>query len=118
MDLLEKSIGKPDSSFLNYENVSPYLASKNNINNIIGIKDLKVRLYTEPALDWQKQNRNRKYEDLNAYTIEKFYLSLQKNGCKKVELIKTENKGYRADGRRHPHAWSIVDREGLLMWME
>jgi hypothetical protein len=118
IDLLEKSIGKPDSSFSDYEMYSPYLAASGNINNIIGIKNLKVRLYTEPALDWQKQNRNRDYEDLNAYTIEKLFSSLKQNGCNKVELIKTENKGYRANGTRHPHSWRIVDREGLLKWME
>ncbi len=118
LDLLGKSIGKPDSSFSNFEKYSPYLASSGNINNIKDIKNLKVRLYTEPALDWQKQNRSRNYEDLNAYPIEKLYLSLKQNGCEKVELIKTENKGYRANGTRHPHSWRIVDREGLLKWME
>ncbi len=118
LDLLEKSIGKPDSSFSNYELYSPYLTSTGNISNVIGIKNLKVRLYTEPALDWQKQNRKRNYEELNAFVIEKLYLSLKQNGCDKVELIKTENKGYRANGTRNPHSWRIVDREGLLKWME
>jgi hypothetical protein len=117
IDLFEKALGKPDSSFANYEMYSPYLVSKNEIRNIAACSNLKVRLYTEPALDWQKQNRNREYEDLNAYVIEKLSTTLKAKGFRKVELIQTENKGYRADGSRNPHSWRIVDREGLLKWI-
>ena len=29
----------------------------------------------------------------------------------------TEKKGYRANGDRHPHSWSIVDKKELIKWM-
>ncbi len=34
-----------------------------------------------------------------------------------VEYIPTENKGYIANGERHPYSWSIVDKEELVDWM-
>jgi hypothetical protein len=44
-------------------------------------------------------------------------MDLKKDGFKHVELITTENKGYRANGQRHPHSWSIVDGKDLIKWM-
>ena len=34
-----------------------------------------------------------------------------------VELIQTQNKGFRANGERNPHSWSIVDVDDLIYWM-
>ena len=45
------------------------------------------------------------------------YNNLKIKGLKKIELINTKNKGYRADGTRHPHSWAIVDKENLLNWV-
>jgi hypothetical protein len=50
--------------------------------------------------------------------LEQLYLLLSdKTKNKKIELIKTENKGYRNDGNRHPHSWSIVEVDDLLRWI-
>jgi hypothetical protein len=42
---------------------------------------------------------------------------LKKSNFKQVEYISTENKGYRANGDRHPHSWSIVDKDKLVEWI-
>ena len=117
VDMLEKTLGEPTKSFENYKKVSPYLASINYSQNIDFLKNIKTRLYTEPDLEWQKINRNRDYEDLNAAVLEKLYYSFSDSGVKKIEFIQTKNKGFRADGTRHPHSWSIVDKAELLKWI-
>ena len=39
------------------------------------------------------------------------------SGFDKVEYIPTENMGFRANGERHPHSWSIIDKVGLIKWI-
>lgn len=115
---MDTALGTPADSLHNYEAVSPYLFSKHNTHNVAALKNIKVRLYTEPALDWQQTNRQRSYEDLNAFMLENLSLDLKKTGFKHVEFITTENKGYRVNGgHRHPHSWSIVDGKDLINWM-
>ena len=117
VDLLERELGESSKSLEIYQKISPFTASSNTTENINFLKNIKVRLYTEPDLEWQKTNRNRTFEDLNAAILEKMYRSFIAAGAKQTEFIQTENKGFRADGTRHPHSWSIVDRENLISWI-
>ena len=117
VEMLEEEIGKPEISIEKYKILSPYLISSNSTINIENLKNIKVRFYCEPDLEWQMKNRGRKYEELNAYKLEKTYNSLVNLGNKKAEFIKTENRGIRANGEKHPHSWNIVERESLLKWI-
>jgi len=118
INLIEQSFGKPSESLLKFRELSPFLLSESSTSNMEYLKNIKVRFYTEPALEWQKKNRNRSYEELNAYMLEKAYDLLRKLGSNSVEFIKTENKGIRANGTVHPHSWSIVDKSSLLFWLK
>lgn len=117
VEMFEQEIGKPEVSIEKYKILSPYLISSNSTINIENLKNIKVRFYCEPDLEWQMKNRGRKYEELNAYKLEKTYNSLVNLGSKKAEFIKTENRGMRANGEKHPHSWNIVERESLLKWI-
>lgn len=109
--------GNPKDSLLKYETFAPFTYETKNTSNLAFLKDIKIRFYTEPDLIWWKTNRNIDKEDLNAFFIEELYKNLQLQKFPKVELITSQNKGYRANGTRHPHSWSIVDRDELLKWM-
>lgn len=117
VDLLEKSIGNPKDSIQNYKKLSPYLSSIDYNENIKYLKNIKVNLYCEPDLEWQGENRNRKYKELNAYMLDMACKSLNKLGNTKAKFIKTKNKGYRANGERNPHSWSLVNKKELLDWI-
>lgn len=117
VNLFEQNLGNPETNIEKYKDLSPYLISQNSINNIKYLKNIKVRFYTEPDLEWQSLNRNRKYEDLNAFKVEKTWEALKNLGNKKAEFIKTENLGIRANGEKHPHSWSIVEKEDLIRWI-
>lgn len=58
-------------------------------------------MYTEPDTLWWKENRMAGYE------------KLKENHFTDIEYIPTKNKGYRTNGERHPHSWSIVDTMDL-----
>ncbi|PIF45282.1 hypothetical protein CLU96_2283 [Chryseobacterium sp. 52] len=116
--LFEKEIGKPDADYEKYTIFSPYLMSAGlKEGSIQYLKNIKTRWYCEPDLKWQLENRNRTYEELNAYMLEKANESLLKLGNKNTELIRTENRGIRADGTKNPHSWNIVEPNELVKWM-
>ena len=117
VSLFEQNIGNPENNIEKYKALSPYLISQNSVNNIKYLTKIKVRFYTEPDLEWQSLNRDRKYEDLNAYKVEKTWEALKKLGNDKAELIKSENLGIRSNGEKHPHSWSIVEKKYLIKWI-
>jgi hypothetical protein len=117
-NMFDKKFGDPADGITNYEQNSPYTFQTQNIDNLRGLENLKIRLYTEPDLKWWKENRNNDFEDLNAFYIQSLFKKLKKEfGKNSIELINTENQGYRANGERHPHSWSIVNQEDLINWM-
>ena len=117
IELFENEIGIPSENIEKYKTISPFLISCNSTNNIEHLKNIKTRFYCEPDLEWQKKNKNRTYEELNSYKLEKTYNALIKLGSKKTEFIKTKNRGIRANGQKHPHSWNIVERENLIKWI-
>lgn len=116
--LFDAEFGKGDTSLVNYENKSPYFSKTHSTKNLSHLKGVKIRLYSEPDTVWWKENRQTDYEDMNAYYIEQLAADLRKlYGESAVDYIQTKNKGYRANGDRHPHSWSIIDKHDLIQWM-
>ena len=115
VDYFEEHFDK-DSILENILKESPYTL-KVQKNNFEELKETKLRFYTEPDSLWWQENRMTQYENTNAYSIEQVAQQLRKEGWEKLELIQTKNKGYRSNGDRHPHSWSIVDLDEIIMWM-
>ncbi|TLF45292.1 hypothetical protein [Maribacter aurantiacus] len=114
---LGHNFGNPNTDLANYEKHSVFTLSTDNHNNIKNLKDIKIRLYTEPDTIWWKKNRMADYNQTNAYLIKKLSESLINDGFTHVEYIPTKNNGYRANGDRHPHSWSIVEIDCLIQWI-
>lgn len=117
INLLENQFGKGKDQMVSFENNSPYITKTRSLLNLTNLKHTKIRLYTEPDATWWKEHRQTDYEDTNAYYIEQLANDLNVNGFPFVEHITTTNKGYRNNGDRHPHSWSIVDRNDLINWI-
>lgn len=105
-----------DSMLTNIQEVSPF-TRRSNFINIPALKNTNIRFYTEPDSIWWWQNRQTKFEFTNAYMIQQITKQLKAADWDKLELIETTNKGYRANQERHPHSWSIVDVDELIVWM-
>ena len=117
LETLGTEFGNPHrdtSKFLKY---SVYNSKKKNIDNLKSLKNTKLRFYTEPDTLWWKKNRKVNYEQINACYIKKLSETLNELKFKDVEYIPTINKGFRANGERHPHSWAIVDKKNLISWM-
>lgn len=117
LENLGDNFGNPKENIENYEENAVYTYSTNNTSNLSQLKRTKIRLYTEPDTLWWKENRMADYDQMNAFYIKKLYESLIEKGYESVEYIPTVNKGYRANGVRHPHSWAIVDKVDLVNWM-
>ncbi|MDW3192941.1 MAG: hypothetical protein R8G66_11275 [Cytophagales bacterium] len=110
--------GPPEKDKEPYEEHSPYTSETKNIENLSSLDGVKIRFYSEPDAQWWKDNRQNEPTDMNAHWIEKLSTQLAEElPNTRVEYITTEDKGYRANGDRHPHSWSIVDQEELVRWM-
>nr|BFF36892.1 hypothetical protein BACT7_17540 [Tenacibaculum mesophilum] len=114
LETLGNNFGNPKDSIKKYEEKAVFTSNTDNISNIEKLKSTKIRLYTEPDTLWWKKNRMADYDQMNAFYIKKLYESLKTKGFNNVEYIPTTNKGYRANGERHPHSWAIVDKKDLI----
>ena len=117
IDNLTKALGSPEEHIENYQNKSVFTYSTGIIKNVKHLKNTKIRLYTEPDTLWWKKHRMADYDQMNAFYIKELYKNLKAKGFKQITYIPTTNKGYRANGEKHPHSWSIVDKEDLVKWM-
>jgi len=116
INYFEEEFGK-DSLLINIQKASPF-TNINNYTSVPNLKNCKIRFYTEPDSLWWKENRQTDFESTNAYAIQQIASDLKTKNWNKLELIETENKGYRSNGERHPHSWSIVDTRNLIEWIK
>jgi hypothetical protein len=108
--------GTPEEALNAYINYSPFCYTAENGGNARAFKNIYLRCYTEPDVNWWIKNRNRDYYGMNAIDLAALVNQLKILGSKKAELITTTGKGFREGGSRHPHSWSIVDEKELIAW--
>lgn len=118
VDTFRRSLGgSPEQAPEAYRRQSPLLASARDGGNARQLATTPVRLYTEPDVQWWIENRNLDYHGMNAVDHAALVNLLRGAGNTRAELITTSGKGYRPNGARHPHSWSIVDEADLAQWI-
>lgn len=116
LNILEKQIGNPKKDFEKYKEYSPYLSSIEYTKNV-EFENTELIFYTEPALKFRKDNFNQNFENTNGYQIKKLSKLLNQKDFKS-KYIETENKGYRKNGMRNPHSWSIMNENKIVEWIK
>ncbi len=110
--------GTPEKTYENYVRIAPYTASDTAQKAVEKFGHTAIRIYCEPDDEWWKRERGTVSTDLNLVDGKAFIQQLELLGNQNAELVLTENKGYRKpDGIRHPHSWSIVDSNALILWL-
>lgn len=109
--------GSPDQQPKRYIQSSMYSRSEINGGNAKYLMHVPVRLYCDPDIEWNLRERNRDYYDMNAADESAMINFLNLIGNKDAEFISALGKGYRLDGTRHPHSWSIVDPDDCIRWI-
>lgn len=101
-----------------YLKYSMYSKNQKDGGNAKYLLSIPVRIYCDPDIDWQLKERRMDYYDMNAVDQTAMINQLVLMGNKNAEFINSLGKGYRLDGRRHPHSWSLVDPKECVEWIE
>jgi hypothetical protein len=109
--------GLPGDGKADYNSISPYTFNDTTQRAIKLLVNMPIRLYTEPNVNWWLKI-GADYSGMNAFDFAAMTNELSRLGNKKVELITTENKGYRKPANEyHPHSWSIAEPVELVKWL-
>lgn len=116
--IMEKELGgTPITNLKRYIEQSPFYAKSVDLGNERFLKQLPVRVYHDMDVVWQLKNRARSLYDNNALCSSEMINRLILMGNTQAEFIQTDRKGYRSNGMRHPHAWSIVNEVECIHWI-
>lgn len=106
------------------ENVDTYSRiNAFNMNKAYGepekwLKDVAVRAYHDVDIPWRLINRNQTVHLSNYEVTAELINRLLLMGNTRAEFMQSYQTGYRANGMRHPHSWSIVDEEECITWVQ
>lgn len=100
-----------------YVKHSMYSKTEKNGGNAIYLKNIPIRIYADVDINWHLKERQTDLYNINALDQTAMINQLQIAGNKEAEFINALGKGYRSNGTRHPHSWSIVDPIDLMDWM-
>ncbi|WP_164113042.1 MULTISPECIES: hypothetical protein [Sphingobacterium] len=116
-EVLAKEIGQLDNEKL----ASLSLVNINNSGSIAppAIKGVKVKIYNEPAIEWQIESRKRDLLDLNLLDQSVYVNFLNRTHSDvNIELVLSKIDGMRKQtGERNPHSWNIVDTDEFIYWI-
>lgn len=108
--------GDPIEARTNFVKNSPFDVASRQPGNEVFLKNIPVRSYHDPDMVWYRHNRRRGVMDTNVAAASELIARLMLMGNERAELVLSPGTGYRANGTRHPHSWSIVDAEELVKW--
>ena len=117
LDGLHEDIGTLKANYDQFVEHSAYSYAENQGGNLKYLLEVPIRIYCDPDIDWWMENRNFSYYDINASDLSAMILQLKELGHTNAEFINALGKGYRENGNRHPHSWSLIDPEECIKWI-
>ncbi len=100
-----------------YSKHSMYSKTVKDGGNARFLIDTPIRIYSDPDIDWHLKERQTDFYDINALDQTAMINELRISGNENAEFINALGKGYRLNGMRHPHSWSIAEPNGLMDWI-
>lgn len=113
----ERNFGSYQEDSAVYIENSCFTATQSDGGNGKYLKNVPVNMIHEIDIMWLIKERCRDLSDANAVISSQFINFLIGLGNQEATVTITSNKGYRADGRRHPHSWSIAEPTPTLEWL-
>lgn len=115
---IKNDFGVPRENIGTFAKLTPFSMNKAYSQNEIYLKDIAVRTYHDVDIAWRIVNRNQTVHLSNYEMSAELINRLVLMGNKRAEFMQSFKTGYRSNGQRHPHSWSIVDEKELIVWME
>jgi len=116
LELLKKDVGSLPEATDTYSKLSPFNHLSDTLGNEKYLMDCAVRVYHDVDIPWIIENRRRSAFDTNYLYSSELISRLKLEGHDHAEFVQGET-GYRSNGERHPHSWSIVEEEEFISWI-
>ena len=110
--------GVPKENISLYSKLTAFSMDKKYGENEKWLKNTAVRTYHDVDISWRLTNRNQPVSESNFLVTSELINRLLLMGNQNAEFIVSDRKGYRSNGQRHPHSWSIVDEVECIQWMK
>jgi len=109
--LLKALNGTPLENPGAYLKFSAFSAEATDGGNAKYLKNIPIRLYSEPDLDYVRKTfcEQLQPQDINAFDLEKLNQFLAASGNTKARYITTTGKGF--------HSWNILEPEDCAAWI-
>lgn len=115
--LLETHLGgTPAEARTRYVEYSPFVYSAKDGGNAIHLRDVPVRAYDEPDVNWWIEKRRKSYYSMNSLDQAALVNQLRILGNDRAQLVSTHNRRRGYSEGASPHTWSIVDNAELVEW--
>lgn len=108
--------GSPSQNPKKYEAFSSYFADAKDGGNAKYLKNVPVRLYCDPDISWIIEKRRGSAEFMNMSDLSGCISQLKILGNNNAEFINCLGKGFKPDGTRHPHFFSMLDADEFVLW--
>ena len=117
-ELLTTRYGNPAENVSMYAKMNPFSMNREYGEHEVHLKNIAVRTYHDVDISWRLQNRYQSANNQNFMATSELINRLLILGNEKAEFIQTLGTGYRSNGERHPHSWSIVDEAECIGWVK
>lgn len=118
MRIMTSEHGNPFQNIRAYAAITPFSMNKAYGTNEIHLKQTAVRAYHDIDVAWRIINRHQTVNNSNYAMTAELINRLLLMGNTRAEFIQSTRKGYRNNGMRHPHSWSIVDEVECIQWIK
>lgn len=118
MQYIRQDYGVPRENVAIYSKLTAFSMNKEYGQNEQFLKNTPVRVYHDVDVAWRLVNRNQTVHNSNYEVTAELINRLLLMGNKRAEFMQTFQTGYRANGMRHPHSWSIVNEEECIEWIK
>jgi pimeloyl-ACP methyl ester carboxylesterase len=118
MRLIKNDRGIPRENISTYAKLTAFSMNKAYSQNEKYLKNCAVRTYHDVDIAWRIKNRNQTVHGSNYEVTAELINRLVLMGNDKAEFMQSYQTGYRSNGQRHPHSWSIVNEVECMQWMK
>lgn len=114
--LLKENLGTPRENFNNYVDYSPFVYNAEDGGNAEELRNVPVRAYHEPDINWWIENRRKDYYSMNSVDLAGLINQLKLLNNDNAELITTYQKRVGYNEGSSPHTDTFVNYAELIDW--
>ncbi|CAF3810748.1 unnamed protein product [Rotaria sp. Silwood1] len=118
MGHIKNDYGIPKENVSTYAKLTAFSMNKDYCQNEQWLKNTAVRTYHDVDIAWRLKNRNQTVHLSNYEVTSELINRLLLMGNDRAEFMQTFQTGYRSNGQRHPHSWSIVNEVECVQWFK